>query len=108
MGRHKRDKTYMGHVEHSFCLGTDKTRTRVYRLSEAPDTPIKKYIQWYQDSVKSASKSYPEWTWKLYRVGSKNCPVKIDWGGWHDELKDIGKFNWRNLKYTAKDYHGCN
>lgn len=90
------DGRFVGLVEQSFSMGFSLTEVRVWRdsgYSKGSET-AEKYVAGYR-------KSYPTTEWNVYRVGSKECPVKIDWTSYHKGGKK-SKYSWRNLKFIPR------
>ena len=55
--------------------------------------------------IKDQKKIHSLYEWKVFRVGSKNCPVTLDWNKVGDIYKKKTKFNntdFHNLKYYLK------
>lgn len=57
---------------------------------------------WFQFRfrIQELAKSHPEWTFKVYRVGSKGCPFKVD-------LKERYQMDKKIVKKERYDYLNC-
>jgi len=100
-----------GYIEHSFSMSFSDDRVRVDRLFELTHMTSKPKVKAITYLLKTCAKLTKKsslgkgWSFNYYKVGSKNCPVKIDWR----EIvmmkldKKSAKFIWRNLKFTKKD-----
>lgn len=95
-----------GYVEQSFSMSLDSNRVRVF-------TKTRYSSKAYNDDTVKMLQEIQTGTWKdvhgkhvhiekaeVYRVGSKNCPVKIDWRPRFNEK--TSKYNWRNLPFVSK------
>lgn len=111
LGRRKSDNKLFGYTENSFSMSTDSTtNVRVWRIGKhnsegQTDNYIKREYKYRLNDVKKLNKKHPHIVWKLYRVGSKNCPVKIDWGSYHDVRKSDRRMissEYRNLAFIKK------
>lgn len=109
LGRHKSTGKYVGIVEHSFSMGISNDRVRVekewevlYFMKDESERREKttKSVKYWQKNIATYSKRYPQYEFKIYRVGTKNCPVKIDWTDYHNGKKE--KFERRNLIFTTR------
>lgn len=110
LGKHKVTGQYAGIVEHSISMGLDKNRVRVekeweviYYMKDESERRDKtnKSVKYWQKNIGIYSKRYPDYEFKIFRVGTKNCPVKIDWGSYHLRKKK-DKYESRNLVFTVK------
>lgn len=103
----------IGYTEHSFAMGLSDNRVRVERSYEWRYSAKKKGVS----EKLLAYRGVKEWADKLnnkdlngiiykpFRIGSKNCPVIIDWRE-IVEMKKTNKndkFNWRNLPFRVKE-----
>lgn len=91
----KPDGEYLGYVEYSFSMGYEAKWVKLWRLHKHFN------ISDLQKMSRSTCKEHPKIQWVLYRVGSKNCPVKINWAYYHLEGK-YKKFTRRNLHFCKK------
>lgn len=84
-------------VENSFSIGFSSTEAMLFRDNSYGKgyDKAKRYLDSYR-------KVYPLANFKIYRVGSKNCPVKIDWKRYHSYGDKIPKYEYRNLKFIKK------
>lgn len=118
LGKHKTTGEIVGYVEHSFSMGFSSERVNLYTHEpnyNVGKTYLDKYhakstMEYYyrinkKDSDK-LNKKYPEYEFKVFRIGSKHCPVKIDWTErilMKRKLTKLEKFNWRNPKFTLRE-----
>lgn len=111
--RNKETNELVGYVENSFSMGWDKTRVNIWRPYMWRGTYNRREVAKMrcelalnmQKCVKGLQEKYPDHDVFCTRVGSKNCPVKIDWmDHWTNTCRDkkSSKYNWRNLKFTPK------
>ena len=108
LGRMKSDNTFVGYTEHSFSMGVDSTEhVRVWRSSKKRtlySATAEEVVRSRMCDVKELNKKHPDIEWSLYRVGSKDCPVKIKWSRYHNlkKHKNLNKFDYRNLVFEKK------
>lgn len=109
LGKHKSTGKYAGIVEHSFSMGLDSHRVRVekewevlYSMKDESERRDRtnKSVKYWQECIGKYSKRYPEYEFNIFRVGTKNCPVKIHWDNYHLGKKE--KFERRNLIFVEK------
>lgn len=110
-----------GYCEESLSMSFMLDRVRVWREWEGK-TKIEdamgnymwindrnKLVMFLQDRVKNLKKKHPEDDFRVFRIGSKNCPISIDWDSLYKEaranggVRNVTKRNWRNLKFTARE-----
>ena len=95
-----------GYVEESFSMCLDPNRVRVF-------TKTKYSRKTYNADTVNMLQDAKLGVWKdvhgkfvhivkaeVYRVGSKNCPFKIDWR--ERFIDSTSKYNWRNLPFVSK------
>ena len=109
LGKNKETNEFVGEIEHSFSLGFDNSRVRVYRASEISSkkdlNKKETAYRWLKSNSDKYSEKYPQYDWRVYRAGSKNCPVKIDWReiiSMRHRIMPHSKFNTRNLPFKLK------
>lgn len=97
----------LGYIENSFSMGWAANRVRIWRAS-------RDRIKYRFDSkpaslmstVATLQRNNPTWDVFCVRIGSKNSPVNINWELFHQgrkaKLGNIGKYEWRNLKFVKK------
>ena len=75
LGAHKTAGEIVGYCEFPLSMGFSKDHVKAWW----PDSyEIRsKYFARLGKTIKEFSKAYPTYTWKLYRVNSAKCPVKI-------------------------------
>ncbi|ALP47095.1 hypothetical protein [Vibrio phage XZ1] len=115
LARCKKTGEIIGRIENSFSMGWSKERVRVIRpylngnftgddrFSKAEyNKACAEYITHHEKQVKSLREAYKD-THDVFlsRVGSKNCPVSIDWDTYYNK-KDKRNFEYRNLKFKTK------
>lgn len=108
LGIHQNGTMY-GWAEHSFCFTASETHTRVWG-AEYKEFGSRRYWKsnknqstWnYLKSVADNlnSKKYENCVWKVYRVGSKHCPVDIDFRTCDLMRKEKIKYD----KYLARNH----
>lgn len=103
LGYDPNTKIYTGYIENSFSMGFSTSRVKVYRADKYSSLQ-----EVYNFAVITANTLNNDTTssinFKVYRIGSKHCPVRIFWGevvvmkttNWWD------KFKWRNLPFFPK------
>lgn len=92
VGIHKENKTVVGEIEHSFSMGKSETNVRVY---DSPKGRSSRDVDFLKKKISRYNKSWPEYTWRVYRAGSNKCPVKLKWNkGWQR--------NKRNMEFIPK------
>ena len=110
----------IGETEHSFSMDKSKEIVRVYserrhldkvnHLSAICDrctTPEEYQSRSLKKGCDKWNKEHPKskYTMVFYRLGTKNCPVKIDWTYrvlWSQKKVDWNKVAWRNLPFVIK------
>jgi len=134
IGYNPKTKLYVGYVETSLTMTFDALRARVFWSEDYKDTYnsfkygfISEYLKtqykgiakwkinslnqfaWYilRSEVNSLNtKKYNNFTWKLYKVNSKNCPVKIDFSEFNAMKAKKIKYNsyyYRNPKFAENE-----
>lgn len=110
-----------GYCEESFAMSFMPDRVRVWREWEGR-TRIEdsmgnyrwikdrnKLVMFLQEKAEKLRAMNPEDKFEVFRIGSKNCPVAIDWDEFYQEAREKGKAskvskrNWRNLKFSARE-----
>jgi hypothetical protein len=101
-----------GYIENSFSMGISSSQVRVWRAYPNGSDTFKSMqrsmvVPWLAKERDSLNKQYADLdkkiTWKLYRVGSKHCPVRLNWKKFHaDGGNKASKSNWRNLEFLSK------
>ncbi len=102
IGKYKDNGSYIGEVENSFSMGLSDLYVRVWSGNELN-------IDHLHEKVLRYNKEYKAYVWNVYRVGSKNCPVKINWDLYYQKMKEskqtkvnIKKYFYRNLQFKSK------
>lgn len=103
LGIHRQTGKIVGEIENSFTIGHNDRYVRVYRKqqNEQPKEIVDELIE----IVNDRNKSHPEYNWNVFRVGSKNCPIKISWryiAQLKKKLSKYHKFHYRNLPFIVK------
>lgn len=109
LGLHKEEEKALGVIENSFSMGVSDKYIRVFRpmkryrfdddYNQRTYNNLKSYVQTY-------NQSYPNYEFKVYRIGSKNIPISIDWEPIARAQKHkirIDKFRSRNLLFLIKN-----
>lgn len=98
LGYNEKLDKYYGYVEHSFSMGTSETNVQVYTtLKEScwkdyyrdkrisifkvtnPNSVNQLIYFWLREKVTGFNRyNYNDCIWKVYRIGSKSCPVIVD------------------------------
>lgn len=109
----KRTGVISGYVEHSFSMGLDPTRVNLNRVTEtnygkkgAERFVRTKGAQWCRKTVDRMNREHSNVEAKYFRVGSKNCPVIIDWreiNQMAQRTMKYDKYKWRNLPFKIKE-----
>jgi len=100
---------YWGYTEHSFCMGFSKTEVRVWApkykgTSTSRPNPNQLEWNWCCEQAAKLNKRQNKIHWRAYRVGSKHCPVKLDFTPVELMKKKkikYDKYNYRNQKFTV-------
>ncbi|AGN30369.1 hypothetical protein VPFG_00372 [Vibrio phage nt-1] len=115
LARCKKTGKIMGEIENSFNMGWSTERVRVIRpylsgsfagterfSKAAYNKACSDYIANYDKRVNELRKRYGK-THDVFiaRVGSKNCPISIDWDSFYHN-RNVSKFEWRNLKFKLR------
>lgn len=109
LGLHKDGHKALGVIENSFSMGLSDEYVRVFRSfrrttfsggynHQKTYNSLKRYVEMYQSS-------YPDYEFRVYRVGSKRIPVSIDWIHVMNSKKNktnYNKFQMRNLRFKLK------
>jgi hypothetical protein len=105
LGKSRKTGEYVGYVEQSFTMGWARNRVRVWRTSSSESHRSKKEVLSHMRQLiaeieaKSSNSNYDLF---VYRVGSKNCPVKLNWAQFYkDGGANASKSLWRNLLFTV-------
>ena len=101
---------FSGYVEQSFSMGYDKSRINVNNIGINPKdryyTSPEERVRSLQNTCKKLNSYNNGYTFTVYRVGSKKCPIKIDWTErteFHRKNAEYcGKYNYRNPPFTKK------
>ena len=88
LGKRKKG-SYVGYCENSFTMGFDNKRVKVWRWdgpskysTGTPQEQKQSFINHVAGFMDELIPKYPTIEWKIYRVGSKDCPVKIEWASY--------------------------
>lgn len=127
LGRHKKTGKIVG-VDHELRLNVDRvaiireypstfnvTKTLTAKLKQGQTLRYNthsvaqfqyKYLRNYYCHL--AAKKYKRYRFKVYRGGSKHCPVKVDWSERAQMDKtaralDTKKYNYRNARFAVKE-----
>lgn len=118
LGKHKTTNEIVGYVEHSFSMGfnpervnvitydSKKTVGKVYLDKYHAKSTMGYYYRIYKKDVNMLNKKFSEYEFKVFRIGSKHCPVKIDWTErilMKRKQMKTEKFIWRNPKFTLRE-----
>lgn len=104
----------LGWVEQSISMGVDKNFVRVsrdyeykYGAEKRGITPRANAYQRSVEEVNELNKKYGhKYTYKVFRVGSNHCPVRIDWSDLVYRRKHqirVTNSVWRNLPFKLKE-----
>lgn len=116
LARNKETGILYGEIEHSFSLELSQYRVcvnRSYFGTFTDELPIKKYRQqngerahaWFKQHH-ILMKQNPTYEWFVARVGSKRCPVTIDWSHYYilkQQTSHLSAFEHRNLPFYVKE-----
>lgn len=96
LGKEMRLNAYYGYTENPFSMSISPVKVRVWRCPE--EMSSQEYVS---DLLRTAAKMNLDENvvWKVYRVGSKKCPVSIDWA-W--EFSGNSRSNGRNLGFVKR------
>lgn len=101
-----RNGKWHGWVEHSFCMGSSETEVRVWAPKYKRSGGDNQHdYNWLRMTAERLTKERWEgMTWRVYRVGSKYCPVKVDFTA-ADQMKSgkrkYDKYWWRNQRFET-------
>ena len=110
------EERYMGYVENSFSMGVSHCRVKVYSEIKGG------WNNWDKHGFKSANEMicdrcrntaerlnrigyYGNTIWKVYRINSKYCPVKVDMSElmlYKANKLDLSKYSIRNHRFVDK------
>lgn len=105
LGKNKRTGELIGEIENSFSLGLSSTYIRVYTTYKW--TTAQKVVVGLIKDAERLNEAKPDYEWFVARVGSKKCPIKINWDSFYKRLKTgeyVQKYYWRNLPFKAKEF----
>lgn len=107
-----------GYVEHSFSMGFSYSDVRVWRdfeyehsvkYSKVKNPSGNQTAKFFatkdvKERCVKLKKAHPDFDWKFYRIGTKHCPIAIDWERYHKlaKVKKLDKYSFRNLKFRPK------
>lgn len=132
LGYSQKEDKYYGYVEHSFSMGAHEDRVKVYGIAKYrySDDVLNGIMQKCKDEFKKGKtklnpnsynqhlwfelretaerltrQKYNDCVWKVYRVGSKDCPVTVDFTElnlmFRGKMK-YDKFIYRNQPFKRK------
>ncbi|CAM0066472.1 hypothetical protein VPHF86_0307 [Vibrio phage F86] len=118
LSRNKKTGEILGQTEESFSMRWSRTHVNVIRpyLNMKFSTQRSKQHKFSRADYNKACSDYINERQKLLReqaretdtyerfyarVGSKNCPIKIDWHAWHNR-KGNSSWDWRNLQFSLR------
>ena len=110
------EERYMGYVENSFSMGVSHCRVKVYSEIKGG------WNNWDKHGFKSTNEMicdhcrntaerlnrigyYGNTIWKVYRINSKYCPVKVDMSElmlYKANKLDLSKYSIRNHRFVDK------
>lgn len=97
------DTDYCGEVEHSLSMGLSKDRVRVYSTNNNKHLSCLDLYNCLKKAANTLNNKIPGTTFRVYRVGSKYCPVSIDWTEMvamiNGKLPE-NKYRFRNLPFS--------
>ena len=111
LARNPTNGKFSGYCENSFSIGWTQTNVKVYRpyygytkngLTQYQITEARESLVTHlQKDVANLQIKYPKYDVFMARIGTKKCPVKIDWNTFYT-TKNKSKYDWRNLKFISK------
>ena len=110
IGTDRHGKHY-GYVENSFNMGCSNNEVRVwaqeYKRAGSTSSDNQQTWNWLVGIADKLNRSkYQGLFWKAYRVGSKHCPVVVDFS-FADKMKagkrKYDKYWWRNQRFEDKE-----
>jgi hypothetical protein len=106
LGRSKKTGKLIGRIENSFSMGFSKEFVRVYYVETWYDDTAKKTVGFLLNTVAAYNQKHVSHDWFIARIGSKKCPIKINWNSFYGRLKTgeyVKKYYWRNLPFKEKE-----
>ena len=100
-----KDGSIQGYTENSFSMGWSKTHVRVFRHSYGlgKEFTLAKYREKQSNNATHYYKrSKKEERVFVARVGSKKCPIQINWWYYYHYGKRA-KYEFRNLKFRMRE-----
>lgn len=120
LSRNKKTGEILGQTEESFGMRWSRTHVNVIRpyLSmtfskqfskqrnqkfsrAAYNKACSEYINKRQKLLREQQRDTDTHERFYARVGSKNCPIKIDWRAWHNRQSN-SSWDWRNLQFSLR------
>lgn len=129
LGYSQKEDKYYGYVEHSFNMGAHESRVKVYGIAKYryDDTTIYNIMErckrefenketklnpnsynqhlWFdlrETAERLTRHRYNDCVWKVYRVGSKHCPVAVDFTEMN--LMKTGKMKYDKFLYRNQPF----
>lgn len=111
LGRNNKGK-YFGYIEKSFCMSFSPFEVKVYALElkgKWNGATNQKEWNWCKEQVEKLNKKKANGCeWKVFRVGSKYCPVEVDFSRIeliHKHKIPYDKYIYRNQLFKVKENH---
>lgn len=116
LSRNKKTGAILGQTEESFNMRWSSTHVNVIRpylsmtfskqrkqkFSRAEyNKACSDYINERQKLLREQARESDIYERFYARVGSKNCPIKIDWHAWHNRQGN-SSWDWRNLQFSLR------
>jgi len=104
IGKNPKTGEWHGYCENSFSMSYIMGWARVWRSNDEYYEPAaERTVDHLRSAEAKIREQQPSWNWRIYRVGSDACPVKVNWKHFYDLKREgkLDKFKYRNLNISV-------
>ena len=93
-----------GYVENSFSMSFSDSHVRVFRHTRTVEK-ASDHNKYWQKEAASLQRRHTHTFVFMCRIGTKGCPLVIDWKNYYNLLKagKLGKYDYRNLCFCVDE-----